>query len=257
METRRNTLPILSTRVAMQIIRRKSSSQLRRVVSFRPFKKVFLFLPLELRVGSHYDHTMNQNPSPTLAPPGAGLPIAQRLFARWLAGPIFSKIVPLEQSRADYERHTARILSIASEMPLELRMKPVLIKPIGGLEDSSRYWSVNGVLEHLVTVSKAVEGVILTLGKEIVPPGSADPAKVKPKSGDQDWLPAFSEFAPGLLPRLDHQVDIGAITLNTKATFVHPWFGQFNARQWYWLLSRHQGIHAHQARLIADGLKSG
>ena len=194
----------------------------------------------------------SSNSSVKLAPPGAGLPFAERLFARWLAGPVLSKIVPLDQARADYERHTNTVLSIAHAMPLELRNQPVLIRPIGGLEDSSRNWSMNGVLEHLLTVSKAVEGVILSLAKEVVPPGSADPAKVKPKGGDRDWLDEFSTFAPGLLVRIDQQIQSGGLTLDSKSTFVHPWFGPFNARQWYWLLSRHQGIHAHQARLIAN-----
>ena len=190
-----------------------------------------------------------------LEPPGAGLPVAQRLFARWLAGPIFSKIVPLDQARADYARHTATLLSIASGISIEQQKQAVLIQPIGGLEDSSRNWSIQGVLEHLLTVSHAVEGVILTLAREVVPPGAADPGKVKPKGGDRDWLGDFSTYAPGLLVRIDEQIKSGGLTLNSKSTFVHPWFGPFNARQWYWLLSRHQGIHARQASLIAEGLK--
>ena len=188
---------------------------------------------------------------PALAPPGAGLPFGQRVFAKALVGPILSKVVPLSRARADYEKHTSQIISLVSKLPAESRKTRILVPPIGGLEDSSRNWSLNGVLEHLLTVSQGMERVIMSLGKEVVPPGSADPAKVKPQHPDQEYLNEFITYAPGLLARIDDAVSAKAIHLDSRATFPHTWFGRMNARQWYWLLSRHQGIHAKQASLIA------
>ncbi len=188
--------------------------------------------------------------STKLAPPGAGLPFAERLFTRWVVGPVFSKYLPLSGARKDYERHTATLISVVSAASLEERLRPVLIPRIVGLEDSSRNWSLQGVLEHLLTVARGIERVMLSLGREIAPPGAADPAKVKPQNFEHDYLDEFKEFAPGLLERMDRLVLSGELKLDSDATFLHPWFGNLNARQWYWFLARHQRIHTRQAIAI-------
>lgn len=192
-----------------------------------------------------------RNQTRSLAPPGAGLPTAQRLFARWIVGPILSKALPLRSAREHYEAHTATLISSVSSASKDERWIPVLIPPMGGLEDSSRHWSLQGVLEHVLTVSRGIEGVICSLGQGIAPPGAADPAKVKPKNPGQDHLEEFVRFAPGLLDRIDRRVLSGEIDLNSEVTFFHPWFGHLNARQWYWFISRHQAIHARQALAIS------
>ena len=35
---------------------------------------------------------------------------------------------------------------------------------------------------------------------------------------------------------------------NSKLTLAHPWFGPFNANQWFWLLGMQGGIHLKQIR---------
>lgn len=62
------------------------------------------------------------------------------------------------------------------------------------LADSSRFWSADDGLEHLVIVTRAVEQVILSLASGTVPKGTADIAKVKPRgfvySSPTGWLQA-------------------------------------------------------------------
>jgi uncharacterized damage-inducible protein DinB len=189
-----------------------------------------------------------------LAPPGAGLPLLERLVVRWVVGPVISKRVPLKKCREDYEAATAKILERVRSASITMLKEPVLVDPMSGLEDSSRFWSVNQTLEHLLIVSKSIEGIILSLGSGKVPPGMGDPALVKPKNPDSDYIEEFSAYAPSLMERLDLKIEAGKIDINSKLKFPHAWFGPMTARQWYWLLSRHQGIHKKQITLILKGL---
>ncbi len=196
----------------------------------------------------------NTTDTPKLAPPGSGLPLIQRLALKLVIGPFVSKRVPPTKSRENYELLTRKIIEKVSKIPLELRSKKVLVSPIQGLEDSSRYWSLNGTLEHLLIVSKQMEPLILALASGVVPPGEANIAKVKPKDAPEDQFELFQAYAPGLMARLDQALLKPGMSLKSSAVFFHPWFGNLNAQQWYWLLASHQGIHYQQIKKIISGL---
>ena len=192
------------------------------------------------------------NNEPKLQAPGAGLPLIQRLALKLFVGPFQSKMVSWEESRAKYERLTSRILTKSETISAVDRKIKVLVKPIIGLEDSSRYWSVDMLLEHLLIVGTQMEVVILMLASGSSPDRKVDIAKVKPTnassaSSTQDILAQYKRFAPGLMERLD----AGMKNKNSLTTLHHPWFGPINARQWYWLASSHQAIHWEQLKQIA------
>ena len=195
---------------------------------------------------------------PKLQPPGAGLPFSQQLVLRYLVGPFISKSVPLSKCRESYEAITKKLIALVKEVPESQRSTRVLVQPLPGLEDSSRYWSLNGVLEHLLIVSRAVEKGILKLSAGEIPNEKADIAAVKPKSEDQDhsWLKQFEEYASNLLARIDEQLNQPGRNIHSPLKFNHPWFGPFTARQWYWLLPTHQRIHYRQAKHIVMGLNT-
>jgi len=202
---------------------------------------------------------MKQNTEPTepkLQPPGAGLPLIQRLMLRFFVGPVVSKRVPPAVSRARYESLNRKLIDRIAEIPAEKRAIRVLVDPMAGLEDSSRYWSLNGILEHLLIVSSSIEGVILSLSAGQIPDGKADTATVKPKNPTQDALPEFLERAPAFMKRLDERLAQPGMNLDSPLRFEHPWFGPMKARQWYWLLERHQVIHYQQAKRIIQGLNA-
>jgi hypothetical protein len=199
-------------------------------------------------------NTTTQQPPIKLQPPGAGLPLAQRLVLKLWLGPVVSKRSSLAECRANYEGLTRKIIEKVAAVPAEKRTVKVLVKPIIGLEDSSRFWSLNDVLEHLTIVSTAIESGILSLASGVVPSTKADVAKVKPKGADHDLLAEYSAFGPGLLARLDEKLARPGLDINSPLTHEHPWFGQFTARQWYWLLGGHQGIHYQQVKQIIKGL---
>jgi hypothetical protein len=192
---------------------------------------------------------------PRLAPPGAGLPLVQRIFLRLIVGPILTKLPPEKEVRATYEKLTLKILKIAESIPSELRSKKVLVRPLPGIEDSSRYWSINDVLEHLWIVSSGITDLILKLSEGKAPTEEVNIARVKPgQKAAPDELLRFKEFAPELMARLDQDLLAPGRNIRNTMAFHHPWFGKFRARQWYWLLAAHQGIHYRQVKEIARAL---
>ena len=194
------------------------------------------------------------SPEPKLEAPGAGLPFPDRFIVRYLVGPFLSKLTPPEKSRGYYEGVTQTLIHLVEGVPVHLKDRKVLVSKMPGLEDSSRYWSINRVVEHLLIVGKSIEGVILSLSAGKVPDGKADVAKVKPTNLISDPFSELKAFAPELMKRIDEALSEPGMNLYSKSKFTHPWFGGMTPKQWYWLLSRHQGIHYRQAKEIVQRL---
>lgn len=202
---------------------------------------------------------MNQSTQaspPKLQAPGAGLPFSQRVALKLWYGPYVSKRTPRETCRATYEKLTTKLIALVEKVPASQRGTRILVAPIPGVEDSSRFWSLNEVLEHLLIVTRQTEAVILSLASGRTPDGKADPAKVKPLGKGGDQLEEFATYSRALMNRLDEALAAPGMDFNSKLTFLHPWFGPFTARQWYWLLGSHHAIHYTQAKRIARGLGS-
>lgn len=197
---------------------------------------------------------MKTDEVPQLQAPGQGLPFLQKLFVRYWLGPIVSKKTPIYESRKTYEILTQKLIENIKKISEPERKIKILVKPIPGLEDSSRYWSLNGVLEHLMIVSKGMEAVILSLSAGQVPNTKVDIAKLKPKNFEKDILTEFIEYAPNLMKNIDQKVSVPGFDFQSSLKFYHPWMGQITAKQWYWLLSSHQAIHYQQAKEIIKSL---
>ena len=194
---------------------------------------------------------------PKLQAPGAGLPLVQRIALKLFVGPFISKRVPWEVSRARYEKLTNKILTTAESITDEKRKIKILVDPIVGLEDSSRYWSVDMLLEHLLIVATQMEAMILNLSLGIRMDKKVDIAKVKPTEASSsqstvDILAQYKAFAPDLMKRLD----LGMKDRESPLSHYHPWFGQLNARQWYWLFTGHQSVHWNQLKQIKNKVDS-
>jgi hypothetical protein len=107
-----------------------------------------------------------------------------------------------------------------------------------------------------------MERIILSLASGKVPEGVVDTAKVKPGQalGGRPservggFYAEFVDYAPGLAARLDEKLGQPGMNPESGLGFYHPWFGDFTARQWYWLLATHLGIHYRQAKDIARKL---
>lgn len=192
------------------------------------------------------------SPTPKLDAPGAGIPLPARLFLRFWLNPFVAGKEDPAVSRKRFDRLHEKLREIYLSIPEARRTERVLVRPIRGLEDSSRFWSAAMVLEHMEIVGRGIGEVIVSLSNEIVPDLKPDTAAVKPlgsRSGEEALL-AFEKFQKNLMPSVESRVK----NLDAKARLPHPWFGPFTARKWYWLLGIHAGIHLDQMKQIRDGL---
>ncbi len=194
---------------------------------------------------------MNPSTEPNLAPPGAGIPLIPRLVARYLLLPRAFR-GSWDQANALYAKQLSKISALVEATPAPQRTQKALIPRLRGLEDSSRFWSIQMTLEHLNIVGGEVGAGIVMLSRGEVPDKKADTALVKPL-GQESFEATWEKFKA----MRDHQIQ--EINREVKdrqspATFSHPWFGPFTAHKWNWLLGIHAGIHLQQLREIRKRL---
>ena len=197
-------------------------------------------------------NTSDEQKLPELAPPGAGIPFYDRLLLRFVVGPLVAGRAEWKQCELDFNKVNARILKEVDGLSSAQLSKRILVPPQRGLEDSSRYWSIAMVLEHLTIVNAAITGGIILLSRGSVPPGKVDIAAVKPigageaKSALDDYKKSVEEEFKKFLNLIQNR--------ESKLTYEHPWFGPFNCRQWFWLLATHSAVHLKQIREIKKRL---
>jgi hypothetical protein len=194
---------------------------------------------------------MNSIPEPTLAAPGAGLPVPERWIARVLFG--FKRRIGSRGSfDARIRRERASIRALVASCDPESAARRVLIRRCAGLEDSSRYWSVWMTLDHLRIVNLAFARIIGALARDTIPPGVASTADVKPSpDATAAVVAAYEESCDRLLETVASVPD-----LRTRLRFVHPWFGPLDAAGWHALAGAHLGIHRVQIERILQELLS-
>lgn len=192
---------------------------------------------------------MTSPPTPTLAPPGAGLPFPENRIARWMLGFKRATGNPASFTRKFHveRRHIRDLISGRSADELST---PVLIARPRGLEDSSRFWSVWMTLDHLRIVHHAFIGVLEALSNERVPPGEASTAAVKPDGNVTAAVVAEYEDSCDALLAVIH----GISHFKTRTRFPHPWFGPMDAHGWLALSGGHMAIHRVQIERILRGL---
>ena len=192
---------------------------------------------------------MNPVNSPTLAPPGAGLPaielfVARRIFAlKRLLGnrPSFTNT---------FHQQRAAVAAIVGSCSKEKGASRVLIRRLPGLEDSSRHWSVWMTLDHLRIVHLEMSRVIEALAKGENLSGQASTAAVKPSPEATSSIhQTYEDSCDHLLKTVESVSD-----LKTKNTYAHPWFGPLNAEGWFALAGTHLAIHRAQIEKILAGL---
>ncbi len=186
----------------------------------------------------------NQNQEPKLEKPGAGIPFLERMVLRFYYGPFVANKSEWKDSRVRFEKLTTKVLQIIEGLSDEQLSKKILVPPQKGLEDSSRYWSIAMTLEHIVIVSRGIERILegLTSGKKLNLVFSIADVKPPGKVSAQESLKMFRNLKENLLNDLDQKMK----DLESPMKQFHPWMGMINARQWYWLLGVHVGIHLKQ-----------
>jgi hypothetical protein len=185
---------------------------------------------------------------PRLAAPGAGLPAIERFVAnrmiRWRAAR-----TTRDQASARFAAEGTAILGLVHGCDEATLSQAVLIKRLPGLEDSSRYWSLLMVVDHLRIVNREIAEVITTLGAGRQPDREASIAAVKPSPAVTSAV--IAEFARGCE---EFEAAVAAVPdLQTAEKFAHPWFGPMDAGVWHFMAGFHMQLHHQQMRLILAG----
>ena len=191
---------------------------------------------------------------PQLAQPGAGLPLFEKIFARYFIVNRLPYKMTWEDTNALFQREGKRILEIFQGLSDDKKTNPILIDRIQGIEDSSRFWSPTMVVEHLIIVGTGMSEAIQMLSKGQHPTFVADVAKVKPTTNLAPEIAekSFLEFLENTQVAMQNLVS----DRESKITFKHPWFGGLTARQWHWLMAAHQRIHRKQLQLIVSNFET-
>lgn len=187
---------------------------------------------------------------PKLAAPGAGLPKPERFIAnlriRWNAAR-----TTREQAAANFAAEQAAILDLLKDHDAATLSQQVLIKRLRGLEDSSRFWSLLMVVDHLRIVNREITGVIASLGAGRIPSGEASTAAVKPSTTvTQDVIVEFNKGCGQFAAIVAALPD-----LKTTVQFPHPWFGPMDAATWHFMAGFHMRLHRRQMQLILAGME--
>jgi hypothetical protein len=190
---------------------------------------------------------------PRLQPPGTGIPTWQVMAGKYFYLPWWCLRHTWESVPDEMDSQGQRLLGDAASLGEDELQRRVLIAPLVGIEDSSRYNSYCMVLEHLAIVGNTVAGVLVELCRgqrpakvfkvaEVKARGLASPAVVF--AGYREMLAAFRRAA------LESCED-----RRSRTRYEHPWFGPLDAYQWLCFTSLHQVVHLKQTRAILRALR--
>jgi len=189
--------------------------------------------------------------TPKLAPPGAGLPWLESLYVRWWVGPVLSRRQDKDENLRAFRMLGGRLSREADAVPDGRLDSRVLVPRMRGIEDSSRLWSANETLEHVMLTGRVMAELIAALAEGRGSPREVRIEDFKPKGvyAGRDARPDLRAFVGDTLALLEPLpiVDGGA-------AHRHPWLGELNALQWTWLLAGHTSIHLAQLVAIKRGL---
>ena len=181
---------------------------------------------------------------------GAGLPEFERLFIRVFLVPIVRISMNWTISRLLIKREVKIIKKLLNNISNKQLQQKMSIQRTFAIEDNSRQFSVNEVLEHLVIAGTLVKNVIETLSKEKEVDFDIKIENVKPKENKENQLKYFLEFYQ------DYDKFIKNLPKKqSKTTKAHPWSVKFNNFDWNIFMFMHTFIHRRQIEAILNELK--
>ena len=184
-----------------------------------------------------------------LQKPGAGLPDLERLTIKNLFVPILRIFFTWKIAIFLLKRETKIIEKLVSKLNQELCTKQVLIDRTFAIEDDTRAFSINIVLEHLTIANSLVMKVIQNLSAEKNIDQEIRIEDVKPKENKQGQIDEFLAFQTSYFHFIDNLPKV-----QSKSTKKHPWFIEFNNFDWSIFIYMHTFIHRRQIEAIIKKL---
>lgn len=181
---------------------------------------------------------------------GAGLPKFEQLFIKLILVPIVRLLFTWNLSLFFLNREKRIIKKLISNVKKEDLQKRVVIKRAFAIEDHSRDYSINMVLEHLKIAGTGISSVIESLSNEKEFPQDITIQAVKPKDNGTDEAQKFFDFVETYEEYIKkHKKNY------SKMTKPHPWFVEFNNFDWACFMYMHTFIHRRQIEAIIKELK--
>ncbi|MCK9336884.1 MAG: hypothetical protein M0P43_03525 [Arcobacteraceae bacterium] len=181
---------------------------------------------------------------------GTGLPNMERVFIKRILVPIVRTFFTWEIALFMVKREVSIITNLTKDISQIDMQKQIIIDRTFAIEDDSRRFSIDMVLEHLVIAGALVKDTIKSLSSETVPPQEIKIEDVKPFENSTEALEKFLVFYQTYFDMIE--------TLPKKqsiATKKHPWFVSFNNFDWSIFMYMHTFIHRRQIEEIISKLK--
>ncbi|AKF25145.1 hypothetical protein YH65_06875 [Sulfurovum lithotrophicum] len=187
----------------------------------------------------------------TLQEAGAGISPFKRLIAKHVIFPMLNRFISWEKAGDIYDREGTKIIALVSPLSKEKLFERVLVPKLFGLEDNSRYYSVAMVIKHLLIVGNALQTRIPLLSQGRKLNDQVQIEDVKPYTEiEDDIVQQFETFLASYRKLLNKNVK----NIYIDNTSAHPWFGEFNPKQWSILGMVHQIVHRRQIEAIIKEL---
>ncbi len=185
--------------------------------------------------------------TPHLQPPGAGLPFIPRIYLRWFGRRVLRWKYSWDSAPIAIGATAERLYRAVANLPADVLQRPVLVPPMPGIEDSSRYWSPAMVIQHLNITCEIFSGIIVKLSRGEAISERRGPADVKPApdAGRVD-VESFQSLHTGVGERICAEAGPD----RERSRFPHPWFGPMTARDWFGLFAAHLILHEKQLQAI-------
>lgn len=184
-----------------------------------------------------------------LQPPGAGLPNFERLFIKNILVPSVRIVFTWDVALFFLKREVRIIKKLVNSVESSKLQQNILIERTFAIEDDTRQFSINMVLEHLTIAGKAVKMVVDTLSQEKEFTAEIKIENVKPHENKINQLEEFLDFYNSYFDFI-HNLP----KTQSKAKKKHPWFIAFNNFDWSVFMYMHTFIHRRQIQAIIKEL---
>lgn len=182
--------------------------------------------------------------------PGDGLPREEFLLIRLLLIPMVRTFFTWHIAFWLFNRETRIIIALLEQWSEEERSRQVIIDKTFAIEDHSRQFSLNMVIEHLCITGRKVMEIITALSEEREFRESVTIEGVKPFANRSGTLDDFKTFID------EYETFFTALPKHhSKMTKPHPWFRSFNNFDWAAFMYMHTFIHRRQIQSIINALK--
>jgi len=186
-----------------------------------------------------------------LEAPGTGLPRLERLCIKNILVPAARVVLTWNLALFMVKREIKIIVNLLKKIDKVKLQQKMLIDRTFAIEDDTRQFSVNMVLEHLMIAGTTVKNVIETLSKEEEYKADIKIENVKPSLNKEQQLEEFVAFYETyfiFIKNLEKK--------QSKKRKKHPWFIEFNNYDWSVFMYMHTFIHRRQIEAILKELSN-